>query len=120
MAHVTGRRAIHSRADAAVGGRASSQVSAIAEQVRSETRTALARLRDELPEEDRELLVLRIDRGLAWEELARVLLGADVVSDAALVRESARLRKRFQLVKERLRERARALGILDGAGPRAR
>lgn len=84
--------------------------------LRTETKTRLQALRDTLPEEDRMLLVLRIDRGLSWNDLARVLHeGADdaVLDDAALTREAARLRKRFQLVKDRLRELAKKEGLLE-------
>jgi RNA polymerase sigma-70 factor (ECF subfamily) len=103
---------------------ATSAISVIAERirtatspfVRTETKSALARLRDELPQEDRELLVLRVDRRLSWDELARVFLGEEAETEAQLSRESARLRKRFQLVKARLRERAKALGLADDAG----
>jgi serine/threonine-protein kinase len=98
-----------------------SQLSRIAEQVRTATlpllktegRSAFRRLRDELPHDDKMLLVLRIDRGLAWEELARVFLDAPSPDATELRREAARLRKRFQLVKERLRERAKAAGMLE-------
>jgi RNA polymerase sigma-70 factor (ECF subfamily) len=96
------------------------RVSAIADQVRTTTlpllrtegRNALARLRDELPEDDRTLLVLRVDRELEWADLARILSPIDSPTDDVIRRESARLRKRFQLVKARLRERARAAGLL--------
>jgi serine/threonine-protein kinase len=98
-----------------------SRVAAVAEQVRTATlpllqtegRTALARLRDELPHADKMLLVLRIDRGLAWEDVACVFLEKDAPTTAELRRESARLRKRFQIVTSRLRERARAAGIVE-------
>jgi serine/threonine-protein kinase len=93
----------------------------VAEQVRTATlpllktagRTALAQLRDELPHEDKMLLVLRVDRGLPWEDMARVFLSKESPTDVELRRESARLRKRFQLVKDRLRERAKAAGLVD-------
>jgi RNA polymerase sigma-70 factor, ECF subfamily len=82
---------------------------------RSEGRDALTALRDALEPDDRTLLVLRLDRGLNWLELARVFLGEDGEPGAeALQRESARLRKRFQLVKERLVKRAKAAGISAG------
>ena len=67
-----------------------------------------AALRDELPVEDRMLLILRVDRDLAWDDIA--LAFADdpaTLSDGARKREAARLRKRFQLVKQRLIARAR-------------
>jgi hypothetical protein len=56
--------------------------------------------------------VLRVDRDLPWEELARIFLDEESPGEEALRRESARLRKRFQLVKGRLREMARAAGLL--------
>ena len=83
---------------------------------RTETKTRLQALRDALPEEDRMLLVLRMDRQLAWNELARVLAEADgdvPLDDAALAKEAARLRKRFQLVKDRLREQAKKEGLIE-------
>lgn len=88
--------------------------------IRTSTKTRFAALRDDLPEEDRALLVLRVDKGMAWEDIARVLLvtaegGDEAPSEAppdAIRRESARLRKRFQLVKERLVQRARSEGLL--------
>lgn len=79
---------------------------------KTETKNRFAELRASLPEEDQLLLVLRLDRGLVWEDLARVFIGDDAAPDA-LKRESARLRKRFQLVKERLVELGRKEGLLD-------
>jgi len=66
----------------------------------------LANLRAELSTEDQELLLLRVDRELEFTEIATILLGeGDTPDEAAVARESARLRKRFQLLKERLRKR---------------
>lgn len=71
--------------------------------LRSDRKDEIRRLRDELPEEDRTLLILRVDRELAWQELAAIFLGdAETSSPEDIARESARLRKRFQLVKQRL------------------
>jgi RNA polymerase sigma-70 factor (ECF subfamily) len=84
--------------------------------LRTETRTRLHSLRDSLPEEQRMLLVLRVDRQLAWNELARVLAeteGDAPLDDAALAKEAARLRKQFQLVKDRLRALAKKEGLID-------
>lgn len=82
--------------------------------LRTETKTRLQALRDSLPEEDRALLILRVDRQLDWKELARVLGGEDAaLSDAALAKEAARLRKRYQLVKDRLRELAKKEGLIE-------
>ena len=78
--------------------------------LRTETKTKLRALRDSLDEDDRTLLVLRVDRALAWEDLARVFAPPDADEDV-LRRESARLRKRFQLVKDRLRKLAEEAGL---------
>jgi RNA polymerase sigma-70 factor (ECF subfamily) len=113
------------RRQAHVGLSSVPEVMELATRVRTETlsflrtanRTALESLRDELPEEDRALLVLRVDRELEWREIAIVLANASSRSDrveneAALKREAARLRKRFQLVTERLRALARERKLL--------
>ena len=84
-------------------------VAELALQVRSGTHTFqktepkehVRRLREALPEADRMLLILRVDREMSWRDLARVMLGGSP-SPAELEREAVRLRKRFQLVKERL------------------
>jgi RNA polymerase sigma-70 factor (ECF subfamily) len=84
--------------------------------LRTESKTRLEALRDALPDEDRALLVLRIDRNLAWNDLARIVGqedGEPPLDDAAVAREAARLRKRFQLVKDRLRELAKREGLTE-------
>ncbi|MDC0747074.1 RNA polymerase sigma factor [Polyangium mundeleinium] len=99
-----------------------SELSAIVEQVRSETASYLrterqlrfAALRASLPPEDQALLVLRIDRGLAWNELARVFHEGDAPQGKVeLAREAARLRKRFQLLKVRLFEMGKRAGVVS-------
>lgn len=95
-----------------------SQVGEVADQIRTETATflrtetksELRKLRESLPADDQELLVLRIDRDLAWDDLARVF-GGENLDGAELARESARLRKRFQLVKERFVTLAKERGL---------
>lgn len=52
------------------------------------------RLRQALSPEEQSLLILRIDRGLQWKEIA-VVVGGEVTE--------ASLRKRFERIKERLR-----------------
>jgi len=97
------------------------EVAQVAERIRTTTlaslrtvnRTAIARLRDELPADDRMLLVLRVDRELAWDDLARVFLDAPDPEAAELKREAARLRKRFQLIKEQLVSLARGAGLIE-------
>jgi len=93
--------------------------------LKTEQKDAFTRLRESLPAEDQMLLVLRVDRDLAWNELARIMLGdgdggegqgketAEPAPDEeTLKREAARLRKRFQLVKEKLLELGRREGLL--------
>ena len=83
--------------------------------LRTERKARFAALRESLPPEDQALLVLRVDRGMAWNDLARVLSGPDQpLGDAQLKREAARLRKRFQLLKAQLLERGRAAGVVSG------
>jgi RNA polymerase sigma-70 factor (ECF subfamily) len=100
----------------------SSRLSVIAEQVRTKTleylrtekRNRFAELRATLPPEDQELLMLRVDRQLSWNDLALVLHEDEAVQlrGEALKREAARLRKRFQLVKEKLYEMGRREGLV--------
>jgi RNA polymerase sigma-70 factor (ECF subfamily) len=72
-----------------------------AEWQRSEVRDRFAALRAQLTEEDRELLALRVDRGLPWREIAQIQEETD---DAArLARSSAALRKRFERLKDLIR-----------------
>ena len=88
-----------------------SQIAALAQQIRTDTssrlraekRNRLRELRETLPAEDQVLLVLRVERELEWRDLARVMNPDRELDDDEIQRESARLRKRFQAVKERLR-----------------
>lgn len=96
-----------------------SRAGEIADQVRSHTaphlrtelKDKLAEARASLDPDDRMLLVLRVDRGLSWNEIARVF---DEASDLAT--SAARMRKRFQLIKDELRRRAKREGWLDDSG----
>lgn len=68
----------------------------------------LRRLRDQLPVEDRMLLILRVDRGLPFYDIAFAFADdPQSLGDAVVKREAARLRKRFQLIKRRLIEQLR-------------
>jgi RNA polymerase sigma-70 factor (ECF subfamily) len=79
----------------------------------TEIKDRFAAIRATLDDEDRTLLTLRIDRDMAWEDVARVTLERDDPDDAGLKRETDRLRKRFQILKGELRKRAIAAGIID-------
>jgi RNA polymerase sigma-70 factor, ECF subfamily len=76
---------------------------------------ALTRLRDELSEEERELLVLHVDRGLPWGAIALAFSDdPDNCSEDEVRRLSDALRQRFHTLKKRLAKRARAAGLLPG------
>ncbi|HZS35254.1 MAG TPA: sigma-70 family RNA polymerase sigma factor [Polyangia bacterium] len=80
--------------------------------LRSAARDRLTELRESLPVEDQMILILRVDKQLDWDELVDVLHEGAPFDAAGRKREAARLRKRFQLVKDRLREQARKEGLL--------
>jgi len=67
----------------------------------------LRRLREMLPPDDHTLLVLRLDREMAWEEIATVLSGSGTPVTAAA------LRKRYERLKEKLARQARNEGLLE-------
>jgi hypothetical protein len=64
-----------------------------------------ADLRAELSPDEQELLTLRLDRELDFAEIALITLGDPEANPATVARESAKLRQRFQTLKERLRAR---------------
>jgi RNA polymerase sigma-70 factor (ECF subfamily) len=85
--------------------------------LRTEAVDDVSALRATLTPADQMLLTLRLEQRLSWKEIAPITLG-DADADAADVkREAARLRKRFQLVKEQLRKLARERGLLDHDRP---
>ena len=91
-----------------------SEVFAIADEVRTRTldylrtevKDRVAALRDKLDPEDQTLLLLRVNRKLAWRDIARILSEDEDFGDAALAKKAAALRKRFERIKEALREMA--------------
>lgn len=74
--------------------------------LKTDVKNAFRELRAELPSVDQELLVLRIDRGLSWPEIADILAADEAPSPVAL-------RKRFERVKERVRVLALERGLLQ-------
>jgi RNA polymerase sigma-70 factor (ECF subfamily) len=115
-----------------------SKLNDLVQQTRSETisrlrtqrRANLVELRASLPAEDQLLLMLRVDRQLSWNDLARVLRHGEAELDEAamarfldgeeseldheaLVREAARLRQRFQSIKSKLHEMGRKAGLIE-------
>jgi RNA polymerase sigma-70 factor (ECF subfamily) len=92
------------------------EVEQIAERVRTETasflrtgvRDKVAKLRESLDPDDQALLILRIDRGLDWRDVALALSDEEVgvLTQDALARRTASVRKRFERIKKQLRDRA--------------
>jgi RNA polymerase sigma-70 factor, ECF subfamily len=80
--------------------------------LRTEAKDAIRDLRAELTDDERELLVLRVDRDLSWVEIAQVYLDADVADGQRVAREAAACRKRFERAKQRLRELAVRRGLM--------
>lgn len=93
---------------------ATGEASRIAEELRTKTvirverqRRALDALRESLTDEERALLALRVDQGLSWTEIAGVLSPDGKPADPNT------LTKRFERLKERLAQMARAQGLLE-------
>ena len=82
--------------------------------LRSEVKDGVRRLRDQLDDDEQQLLMLRVDRDLGWSEIAEILDDDD--DPATVARTSARLRQQFQTLKTRLRELAIAEGLLPADG----
>jgi RNA polymerase sigma-70 factor (ECF subfamily) len=93
----------------------SGEMSKIAEEVRASTaiylRTAVkdrvARLRERLEPQEQTLLILRVDKGLSWTEVA------EVMSEEGEAMDGAALRKRFERLKVKLRNLAEEEGLLE-------
>jgi RNA polymerase sigma-70 factor, ECF subfamily len=85
--------------------------------MRTEVKSRVAELREKLPLDDQTLILLRISRRLDWKEIAQIMLDEKgEPTDRALDKEAARLRQRFQAIKEKLRKMAAeaGLGAKDG------
>jgi len=76
---------------------------ATAAHMKTESKDRLAELRAELDPDDQTLLILRINRKLAWREIAIVMADGEDVE-----RKAAALRKRFERLKVELREKLAA------------
>ncbi|HET9956751.1 MAG TPA: hypothetical protein VFQ61_19785, partial [Polyangiaceae bacterium] len=62
-------------------------------------------IRSTLVEEERELLVLRVDRNLAWEDIAIIMSTRAVpVSANGLVQRFSRLKRKLKRLREELPE----------------
>ncbi len=79
---------------------------------RSEVKSKMRELRDSLEPEDHEVLILRIDRGMAWKDIAVATSEIDLTA-VAIDQRAAALRKRYERTKAQLRELAISRGLLD-------
>ncbi|HET6583059.1 MAG TPA: hypothetical protein VFG69_06425 [Nannocystaceae bacterium] len=79
---------------------------------RTDVKDRFRALRDELEEDDRMVLILRVDRGLDWNDAAQVMAGDAAMDSAERARASARLRKQFERIKQRIKTLARERGLL--------
>jgi RNA polymerase sigma-70 factor, ECF subfamily len=78
--------------------------------LRTEVKETIRDLRAQLDERDQTLLMLRVDRGLAWSELVVVL--GEQRDEETVQTAAARLRQRFQAIKVRLRTLMEREGVL--------
>ncbi len=93
----------------------SSEAAELANQVRSQTapyqrtevKDRFARLREALEPDEQTLLFLRVDQGLAWDDVA------DVFAEQGERVDVPALRKRFERAKTRLKKLAQDEGLLD-------
>jgi RNA polymerase sigma-70 factor (ECF subfamily) len=93
---------------------ASGEASALADEIRTKTTERIARQKDALDEirqalsvDDQSLLALRVDQELSWAEIAEIL------AEEGQSVQAATLMKRFERLKTRLTELARARGLAE-------
>jgi len=82
--------------------------------LRTETKNKFTALREQLEPDDRTLLILRVDRKLAWSEIAVIMADAADPTPEQIKRGAATLRKRFERAKERLRKLATEQRLISG------
>jgi RNA polymerase sigma-70 factor (ECF subfamily) len=93
--------------------RAAAVASRTSPSLRTDVKQRVRALRERLAVEDQTLLMLHVDRGLPWRELAQVLRGK-TLGEPLLEREILRVRKRFERIKRQLRKLAIEDGLLEG------
>lgn len=82
--------------------------------LRTEVKTEFQKLREKLSEDDQTLLILRINRKMAWRDVAHAFLAdAEAPDDAEVERLSNALRQRLVEVKARLKRLAEEAGLVQ-------
>lgn len=79
--------------------------------LRTETRSAVQRLRDGLTPEQQTLLILRVDRQLSWNDIACIVSDGEL-DEEGIKREAAACRKRFERAMDRLKDLAKQAGLV--------
>lgn len=80
--------------------------------LRTEVKRRMRALRSRLPTDDQTLLVLRIDKGLPWKELAVIFSGeGDAMEEAEMSRWAGRPRQMSASIKRGLRSLAQEEGL---------
>ena len=100
----------------------SGAVGALVERVRTQTlmhlktsvKDRVSAMRQRLSADEQTLLILRVDKKMSWSDVARVMLDQDEPSRAEIKKKSNALRQQFHKLKEKLREMAKAEGLLPG------
>ncbi|HWL40758.1 MAG TPA: SIR2 family protein, partial [Gemmatimonadaceae bacterium] len=64
------------------------------------------RLREELSPVDRDLVTLRVDRGLSWRDISFAMAAEEAVDEESVRKTEAALRTRFAAIRKRLRDLA--------------
>jgi RNA polymerase sigma-70 factor, ECF subfamily len=113
------QRAPHKRFELQLSDSVIERLSDVLDDVRTQTqlfrqtyaKNRVRQLRDSLSPEDQLLLVLRVDRGLSWADLALAIHGDAELDGEHLKRESARLRQCFRRIKQELRRLAAEQGL---------
>jgi len=81
--------------------------------LRTDVKDQFEELREKLSAEDRDLLILRVDRNLPWRDIAHAMQSSDVAPDEEQMKKlEAALRQRFASVKDRLKRLAQEAGLL--------
>lgn len=78
--------------------------------MRATLESAVGRIRQRLAPEERMLLILRVDQELSWREIASILLP----DGSQIEQEEQRLRQRFVRIKNKIRQEACKIGLMDG------
>lgn len=81
--------------------------------MRTEVKDSVTALREKLDPEEQTLLILRIDRKMSWRDIAAVMHDGDDPDTAELKRTAATLRKRYERLKNTLRDLAREQGLVS-------